>query len=43
MEKKVLILEGSARINRNTDLLSSEFMKGAESVGFADRENISPQ
>lgn len=34
MPKKVLILEGSARKNGNTDLLSNEFINGAESVGL---------
>ena len=34
MPKKVLILEGSARKNGNTDLLSNEFINGAESIGL---------
>ena len=38
MPKKVLILEGSARKNGNTDLLSNEFMNGAESI-FARQGN----
>lgn len=38
MPKKVLILEGSARKNGNTDLLSNEFMNGAESVGLQTRK-----
>lgn len=34
MGKKVLVIEGSARKNGNTDLLSNEFIKGAESIGL---------
>lgn len=39
MGKKVLVLEGSARKNGNTDLLSSEFIRGAESIGL-DTEKV---
>ena len=33
MARKVLILQGSARKNGNTDLLSQEFLKGAQEAG----------